>query len=70
MSELQPIERLWTPADVMAFLGVKRTFVYEHTRSGDIPSMNVGGLLRYDPAKVRAWAASQARGDAKVLPFR
>ena len=64
---IKPIERLWKAKDVMAFLGCGKTFVYENAASGNLPSFHVGGLLRFDPDQVRAWA--QRRGRGKVIPI-
>mgnify|MGYP001560690192 CR=1 FL=1 len=63
---LPPFETLWTPRDVAAFLQVSRSWVYAKAESGLLPALRVGGLLRFDPAKVRAWVAAES---ARVVPL-
>jgi excisionase family DNA binding protein len=52
-------ERLWTPTEVAAYLGVPVQTLYQwrRKRTGP-PGCRVGRHLRYDPAAVRAWFAS------------
>ncbi|MDT4992812.1 MAG: hypothetical protein QOH97_2704 [Actinoplanes sp.] len=53
-------ERLWTIDDVSAFLQVPTATIYQwrHHRVGP-PAFKVGRHLRYDPAAVRVWLATQ-----------
>ncbi len=53
-------DRLWTIHDVSAFLGVPVGTLYQwrHRDQGP-PAMRLGKHLRFDPAQVRAWAATQ-----------
>jgi excisionase family DNA binding protein len=52
-------DRLWTPVEVAAYLGVPVQTLYQwrRKRTGP-PGRRVGRHLRYDPAAVRAWFAS------------
>ncbi|MEV0879430.1 helix-turn-helix domain-containing protein [Micromonospora echinofusca] len=54
-------ERLWSVADVSAFLGIPVGTLYQwrHRRIGPRAS-RVGRHLRYDPADVRAWFNDKA----------
>ncbi|MGC4765007.1 helix-turn-helix transcriptional regulator [Micromonospora sp. DT46] len=54
-------ERLWSVADVSAFLGIPVGTLYQwrHRRIGPRAS-RVGRHLRYDPADVRAWFHKKA----------
>ncbi|MFG2010604.1 helix-turn-helix transcriptional regulator [Micromonospora sp. NPDC048868] len=54
-------ERLWSVADVSAFLGIPVGTLYQwrHRRIGPRAS-RVGRHLRYDPADVRAWFHDKA----------
>lgn len=55
-------DTLWDVADVAAYLKTSRSWVYEKSKGvGAIPTMRVGGLLRYEPEEVKAWA----RGERK-----
>lgn len=47
-------DRLWDPLDVARFLGVSRNSVYAQVDAGALPCVRIGGLLKFDPAKIRA----------------
>lgn len=55
-SEPIVFERLWKVSDVAAYLQVSRSWAYEKAESGLLPSMRIGGLLRFNPEAVRTWA--------------
>ena len=38
------------------YLKVSRSWVYQKAEAGLLPCLKIGGLLRFDPATVRAWA--------------
>lgn len=60
--EQQADDQLWTVAEVAAYLKTSRSWVYEKSKGADaIPTMKVGGLLRYEPAEVRAWAHGERK---------
>lgn len=62
-------EGLWDVRDVAGYYKVSRSWVYQQAESGVLPCLRIGGLLRFDPVAVRAFA----RGEhtlAKVLPLR
>ena len=63
------VERLWTVRDVMAFLQLGRNTVYDLATRGVLPSFRIGSLVRFDPAKIRAWLEQQAAPGATVLPL-
>jgi excisionase family DNA binding protein len=48
---------LWTWREVARALKVSRSWIYAKAGSGELPSLRVGGLLRFDPAQVRRFAA-------------
>ncbi len=48
--------RLWRVQDVARALNVSRSWVYQQAQQADLPSLRIGGLLRFDPEAVRAWA--------------
>ncbi len=60
---------LWSAADVAAYLKVSRSWVYQRAEAGELPSLRIGALLRFDPALVRAYARGEAPCRAKVLSF-
>jgi excisionase family DNA binding protein len=51
-------DALWTVEDVAAYLKTSRSWVYTKVAAGvnALPAMRVGGLLRFKPDVVRAWA--------------
>jgi hypothetical protein len=51
--------RLWDARDVARFLKASRNWVYLQADIGKIPCVRIGGLLRFDPEKIKAIA----RGD-------
>ena len=60
-------ERLWDANDVANFLKVSRSWVYQRAEAGLLPHLKVGGLLRFDPEEIRAYASSLRRGLARVV---
>ncbi len=54
-------DRLWRPEDVARFLGLTRKGVYGLAERRILPSIKVGGRLRFDPADVRAWVSAHRR---------
>jgi excisionase family DNA binding protein len=47
---------LWDALDVARFLKVSRSWVYERTMAGELPSIRIGGLRRFDPEAIKAYA--------------
>jgi excisionase family DNA binding protein len=68
----EPRERegeLWTTVDVARYLKTSRSWVYQATVSGRLPSVRVGHLLRFDAAKIKAWAnAGKGSGNHSAGP--
>ncbi len=48
--------QLWDANDVARYLKVSRSWVYHRAEAGQLPHLRVGGLLRFDPATVKAFA--------------
>ena len=59
---------LWDANDTARYLKVSRSWVYQRAESGELPCLHVGGLIRFDPATVRAFARGEIK-PTKVLPF-
>lgn len=51
-------ETLWTAADLARRLKIGRTGIYKLIEREKIPHFRIGGLLRFEPAAVRAWLAT------------
>lgn len=63
-----PSESLWTAKDVAEYLRTSTSWVYMHAEDGTLPSVRIGGLRRFHPDTIRAYA----KGDwkpAPVVPF-
>jgi len=56
-------DRLWDANDVARYLKVSRSWVYHRAEAGLLPLRRVGGLLRFDPAAIRAFAAGKPVDD-------
>ena len=57
----QTDDRLWSPDEVSALLGVPVPTLYRWRYTGTGPgAYRLGKHLRYDPAEVRAWVKGQA----------
>ncbi len=61
-------EPLWSAVDVAAYLKASRSWVYQKAEAGLLPCLHVGGLLRFEPAAVRAWARGDMSG-ASIVPL-
>jgi excisionase family DNA binding protein len=60
-----PEEALWDANRAARFLGVSRSWIYRETSAGRVPCYRILGLLRFDPADLKAWVERQ-----KVQPVR
>lgn len=49
-----PNSSLWNTADVAGFLGCSERQVYKLRKQG-LPTLHVGGMIRFDPEAVRRW---------------
>jgi excisionase family DNA binding protein len=56
MSTLAP---LWNAKDVAVYLKASLKWVYHHASRGTLPCLHVGGLRRFDPEAIRAWARGE-----------
>ncbi|HVV52253.1 MAG TPA: helix-turn-helix domain-containing protein [Polyangia bacterium] len=62
-------DELWDANGVARYLKVSRSWVYQKVEEGMLPYLRVGGLIRFDPETVRAFAHGDMR-PSKVLPLR
>ncbi|MCC6747985.1 MAG: helix-turn-helix domain-containing protein [Deltaproteobacteria bacterium] len=60
-------EALWTANEVAGYLKVSRSWVYLHVESGDLPHRRLGGLLRFVPEQLRAYARGETQPRAVGL---
>jgi|HubBroStandDraft_1064217.scaffolds.fasta_scaffold27517_3 excisionase family DNA binding protein len=57
-------EPLWDANDVARYLKSSRSWVYHRAEAGELPCLRIGGLLRFEPEAVRAYARKKASGAA------
>jgi len=60
-------EPLWIAKQVAAYLQVSTSWVYMHAESGTIPSVRIGGLRRFVPEQVRAYARGEWKPGSPVV---
>ena len=53
----------------MRYLQASRSWVYQKAEAGIIPCLRIGGLLRFEPDAVRAFAQGSAAHIAQILPI-
>ena len=58
-------DRLWGPLDVARYLGISRNSVYSQVDAGTLPCVRIGGLLKFDPVRVRAIGKGEQRTEGK-----
>lgn len=63
-----PTNELWDANDAAHYLKVSRSWIYQRAESGLLPCLRVGGLVRFDPEIVRAFARGEIQ-PPKVLAF-
>jgi len=61
-------DTLWDARDVARYLKASRSWVYQKAEAGLLPSLRIGGLLRFEPEAVRAWSRGASAG-AAALPM-
>lgn len=61
---------LWRVDDVIRYLRASRSWVYQKAEAGILPSLRVGGLLRFDPDAVRSFAQGFPPLEAQILPLK
>ena len=61
MNETRNQERLLTPEEVAALLGMSRLFVIRQTRLGKIPAIKIGKVWRFRPTTLQLWLSEQEK---------
>jgi excisionase family DNA binding protein len=59
---------LWTWREVARTLKVSRSWIYAKAESGELPSLRLGGMLRFDPGAIRRFALAPRAG-VRLLPL-
>lgn len=63
-------DRLWDANDVAAYLKVSRSWVYHRAEAGELPSLRIGGLLRFEPEAIRSFARGGTAASGRGAPPR
>lgn len=63
-------EGLWDAMDVARYVKASRSWVYKQSEAGLIPSLRIGGLLRFEPDAVKAFVRRGKSPPSKVVPIR
>jgi excisionase family DNA binding protein len=64
-------EGLWTATEAAAYLRCSRSKVYQAAEAATMPSLRVGGHLRFEPEAVKRWTRGESQQESKdVLRFR
>jgi excisionase family DNA binding protein len=60
----------WLNVDeAAALIGVKKSWLYERTRTNTVPHLKIGKYLRFDRDELTTWLA-QFRRDGTATPVR
>ena len=59
---------LWTWREVARALKVSRSWIYARAQSGELPSLRIGGMLRFDPVAIQRFALESPRS-GRILPL-
>jgi excisionase family DNA binding protein len=70
MNDSNRNEQLWDAEDVARYLKVSRSWVYHRAESDELPCLKIGGLLRFDPQAIHAFARGESVQRASVVAFR
>jgi excisionase family DNA binding protein len=60
-------EKVWKVKDVAEFLQASESWVRHAAAAGRLPCTKLGGLLRFDPAEIRALVARE-QAPVRALP--
>jgi excisionase family DNA binding protein len=69
-TDAQSTEELWDANDVARYLKASRSWVYHQAEAGKLPHLRIGALLRFNPARVKAFAHGEADRGGRVLSMR
>jgi excisionase family DNA binding protein len=70
ITDTEPSADLWDANDVARYLKASRSWVYHQAEAGHLPHLRIGGLLRFDPPTVKAFARGEAAHGGRVLTLR
>lgn len=69
LSVEQNFEDLWTTKQVMKFLGVSKTWLYDACARNEVPHVRLGSNIRFVPEVLRKWVLTTAsRGPGSPAP--
>src|SRR3954465_13231983 len=63
-------EPLLTPAEAATLLAVRRSWIYDAARSGQLPCVRVGRHVRFVRSDLGRWVSSQRTGQPQLANWR
>jgi excisionase family DNA binding protein len=69
-TDAETSSELWDANDVARYLKASRSWVYHQAEAGKLPHLRIGALLRFNPARVKAFAHGEAERGGRVLSMR
>jgi excisionase family DNA binding protein len=63
--DIAPAPMLWTTRETAKQLGVSERTLFRLSKEENLKRIQIGSAVRYDPADVRAWLASDRRKEAQ-----
>jgi excisionase family DNA binding protein len=63
-------DRLWDVKDVSGYLGVSKSWIYQRVSANELPHRRIGGLIRFFPDEIHAFAQEARAAVAPILPLR
>lgn len=68
--EREDLEGLWDANRVAGFVGCSKSWVYDAEAAGRLPSLHIGGMLRFDPKEIRALLQAQPGTRGRILALK
>jgi predicted DNA-binding transcriptional regulator AlpA len=68
--EKEDPEGLWDANRVARYLGCSKSWVYDAESAGRLPSLHIGGMLRFDPKAIRALAQAQSGTRGRIFALK
>ncbi len=64
------VEALWDARELAHRLGIHRTRLYQLVRTGRIPHVRIGRIVRFDPESIRMWEQTGGWASPNLKPGR
>jgi excisionase family DNA binding protein len=61
-SRIESRKSAWTAEDVALLLEMSPKTLYKMAKSGNIPAIRIGGMIRFDPVLTAEWLRARTTG--------